>query len=88
MITPALCRAARGLLGIAQAELAARSGVSQRAIVGFENGKTTPMRANILALQSALERSGIVFTDNGVAWAPGSDGRDKGTTVGDKAGDE
>ncbi|OWV90371.1 helix-turn-helix domain-containing protein [Rhizobium sp. R693] len=38
-LTPALCRAARAMLGWTQQELAAKSGVSARHVVRFENGR-------------------------------------------------
>lgn len=60
------CRAARGLLGISQADLALMSEVGMRTIAGFESGKTTPMKANLSALQRALEDAGVVFTERGV----------------------
>lgn len=37
-----------------------------RTIAGFESGKTTPMKANLSALQRALEDAGVVFTERGV----------------------
>lgn len=60
------CRAARGILGISQADLAASSGVSLRTIAGFESGKTAPIKANLAALQQALEAAGVRFTAQGV----------------------
>jgi transcriptional regulator with XRE-family HTH domain len=62
-ISPAQCRAARGLLNIPQARLAELSGVSQRAITSFEAGSTRPMRANLMALRMAFEREGVIFLD-------------------------
>jgi transcriptional regulator with XRE-family HTH domain len=62
-ISPAQCRAARGLLNISQARLAELSGVSQRAITGFEAGATRPMRANLMALRMAFEREGVIVLD-------------------------
>lgn len=64
-ITAAQCRAARGLLNISQARLAEFSGVSQRAISGFEAGERKSMRANLMALRMAFEREGVIFLDNG-----------------------
>lgn len=37
-----------------------------RTIAGFESGKTMPMKANLSALQRALEDAGVVFTERGV----------------------
>jgi predicted transcriptional regulator len=66
-ITAGQCRAARGLLGISQGELAKVSGVSQRAISDFEAGATTaPMRANLAAIIGAFEKLGVEFIQDGV----------------------
>ena len=64
-ITPAQCRAARGLLNISQAQLAELSGVSQRAITNFESESTKPMRANLMAIRMAFEKVGVRFTSDG-----------------------
>ena len=65
MITAAQCRAARALLGVTQDKLAARSGVSQKAIANFERGKTVPMRANLTVLKQTLELMGVEFLEGG-----------------------
>ena len=65
MITAAQCRAARALLGVTQDKLAARSGVSQKAIANFERGKTVPMRANLIVLKQTLELMGVEFLEGG-----------------------
>ena len=57
------CRAARGLLDWTQERLADKSGVSIGAIRNFESGSTTPMRANLAAIQSALKAAGVEFID-------------------------
>jgi transcriptional regulator with XRE-family HTH domain len=51
-------------LEITQDELAAKSGVSKRAIVDFEAGRSTPIRANLAAIRGALEQAGIEFLEN------------------------
>ena len=66
MLTAPQSRAARGLLGISQGDLAERSGVGLRTIAGFEAGKTMPIRANLAAIQRALEAAGVQFTKHGV----------------------
>lgn len=66
MISAPQCRAARGLLGISQGELAAQSEVGLRTIAGFESGKTTPIKANLSAIQRAFEAAGVEFIENGV----------------------
>lgn len=62
-ISPAQCRAARGLLAITQDQLAKKSGVSKRAILSFESNKSQPIRANLAAIKSALEQLGVEFQD-------------------------
>lgn len=64
-ITPAQCRAARGLLDMSQDQLAAASRVSRRTVTNFEAGGTTiPATAN--AIQRALETAGVEFIGGGV----------------------
>lgn len=71
MITPAQCRAARALLAINQDELAQASGVGKRTIVSFESSRSAPIRANLSALQRALEGAGIEFlNEDGVRIKP------------------
>jgi transcriptional regulator with XRE-family HTH domain len=55
--------AARGLLKITQAELAAAAGVSEITVFRFEAGQAEPQRANLEKLLSELERRGIEFTN-------------------------
>lgn len=57
------CRAARNLIGWSQQRLAEESGVSLTAIRNFEGGHTTPIRANMAALRTALEAAGVEFID-------------------------
>lgn len=53
-LTPADCRAARARLGLTQAELARRAGLSRATLVNFEKGRGAPLRASQQALRSAL----------------------------------
>jgi len=62
-ISPAQCRAARGLLDITQDQLAALSGISKRAIGNFEAGETRLMHANMQLLRATLERVGVEVID-------------------------
>lgn len=55
--------AARDLLGISQAELAAAVGVAQTTVARFEAGLASPHRSTLLKLQSELERRGIEFSN-------------------------
>jgi transcriptional regulator with XRE-family HTH domain len=61
--SPNQCRAARGLLGMTQALLAHKSGVSLRTIISFELGARQPMPANLRAIRGALEAAGAIFID-------------------------
>lgn len=63
-MTPAQCREARALAGMSQAELAAAAGVSVTLVSDFEIGAWI-RPADLDALQDALERAGIEFTDDG-----------------------
>ncbi|MCV6597979.1 MAG: helix-turn-helix domain-containing protein [Mangrovicoccus sp.] len=62
-ITPEQCRAARGLLGWSQTELADRAGVSRASIADFESGARNPMRRNLHALSQSLAAAGVAFLD-------------------------
>ena len=62
-ITPATCRAARGLLRWSQAELATRAHVGVVTVRQFENGHATPRTLTIRALEGALEEAGVEFTN-------------------------
>jgi DNA-binding XRE family transcriptional regulator len=70
-ISPNQCRAARGLFAMSRQELANASGVSLRTIVSFEDASDRlPTAANLAAIQTALQRLGVVFHDGGVEWSP------------------
>lgn len=62
-ITPAQCRAARGLLNWSQDELAeATNGeVAKRSLVRFEKGGTAPQPRTLTAIRTALEAAGVMF---------------------------
>lgn len=60
-ITPALCRAARGLLGWNQDDLAKAAKIGLNTLRNFEAGKSAPMTNNLTAIQAALEAAGIWF---------------------------
>ena len=62
-ISPAQCRAARGIVDLDQATLAKAASVSRNVIIDFENGRRTPTRNNLAALQRALEDAGVAFID-------------------------
>jgi transcriptional regulator with XRE-family HTH domain len=63
-MTPETCRAARSLLGLSQAELAARAKISVVTLRNYENGTTeAPSHATWLRIKRALEQAGIKFID-------------------------
>ncbi len=76
-MTPAQCRAARGLLKWNQDDLAERASVSVVTIRNFENEKSSPQRATMEVIRRALEAAGIEFT-NGEAEGVRLHRRDKG----------
>jgi DNA-binding XRE family transcriptional regulator len=66
-LTPAQCRAARGLVDWTQERLGAEAEISPFTIRNFEGGKTQPNRATLDVLRRALERAGVEFLgDSGV----------------------
>jgi transcriptional regulator with XRE-family HTH domain len=66
MLTPATCRAARGLLGVTQRELADAARVGLTTVQAFETGSSTPVTNNLTAIQRALEVRGAQFIVGGV----------------------
>ncbi|MGJ5134561.1 helix-turn-helix domain-containing protein [Bradyrhizobium oligotrophicum] len=62
-MTPDRSRAARGLLDWSQAELAARSNLSESTIRDFEKGGRIPSINNLAAVSRALEAGGVQFID-------------------------
>lgn len=64
-ITPAQCRAARGLIDWTQDELADRANVSRGTVRGFEAGRHMLRRASAVEIRAALEAAGVEFLDAG-----------------------
>jgi transcriptional regulator with XRE-family HTH domain len=62
-ITPAQCRAARGLVEMDQAVLAEGAMVSRNVIIDFEKDRRVPNRNNLAAIQRVLEEAGVEFTN-------------------------
>jgi transcriptional regulator with XRE-family HTH domain len=58
-------RAARGLLGWSQSDLAAASKVGRATIADFEAGKRDPYTRTLDELRAALEAAGVEFTNGG-----------------------
>jgi DNA-binding transcriptional regulator YiaG len=63
-ISPAQCRAARGLIAMDQAVLAEAANVSRNVIIDFEKGRRVPTRNNLAAIQRVLEKAGAEFTNS------------------------
>ncbi len=62
-LTPALCRAARGLLDWTQIDLAERSDVSRSTIRDYEGGRHELHRATATQIRRAFEEGGVVFVE-------------------------
>jgi transcriptional regulator with XRE-family HTH domain len=58
-ISPDLCRAARGLLGWSQQELATRAQVSRKTIADFELSQVQPHPRTLRDVVAALEAAGV-----------------------------
>jgi transcriptional regulator with XRE-family HTH domain len=63
MITPAQCRAARGLIGWSQQELASKAQVGVVTVHQFEAGTSKPRHSTLDVIQRALELAGVDFID-------------------------
>jgi transcriptional regulator with XRE-family HTH domain len=63
MLTPAQCRAARGLIDWSQMELAERAGVGIVTIRQLEAGSHAPRRATLDVVRRALEAAGVEFIE-------------------------
>ena len=63
VINPHQIRAARALLGLKQAELAAMAGISVQAVKLLEAGKTDPRVSTLAAIERALTEAGVTFID-------------------------
>lgn len=65
-MSPEQCKAARALAGMSQQELAAAAEVAVATLAAFEQGKRTPYKRTLGAMQAALEARGVTFTPDGV----------------------
>lgn len=64
-ISPAQLRAARGLLGWSQDDLARQARVGRATIADFESGKRDPYARTLGELRTAIEAAGVEFLENG-----------------------
>ena len=62
-LTPAQCRAARGLLNWSQPRLAEAVGIARETITHFERGARVPHASNLADIRAALEAGGVEFID-------------------------
>jgi transcriptional regulator with XRE-family HTH domain len=66
MITPEQIRGARAMLGLTQAELARRAGISKTGLNNIESGSSDPKASTLRAIQQVLEAAGVEFiSENG-----------------------
>jgi transcriptional regulator with XRE-family HTH domain len=63
ILTPALCRAARGFLDWTQSDLADRSEVSRSTIRDYEGSRHDVHRATAAQIRRAFEDGGVLFVD-------------------------
>jgi transcriptional regulator with XRE-family HTH domain len=63
MLTSAQCRAARGLIGWNQQQLADAAGVGVATVRLFEAGKGEQRRSTLSVIKRALEAAGVEFTN-------------------------
>ena len=63
IITPAQCRAARGLLDWTQQDLADSAGIGVVTLRQVEAGISAPRRATLEVIRRALEKAGVEFID-------------------------
>ena len=63
MVTREQCRAARGLLGWSQADLAEAALIGIVTVRQFETGAHEPRRLTLHAIRKAFEAAGVEFID-------------------------
>ena len=61
MLTPEQIRGARAMLGLTQAELANRAGISTTGLNNIEKGGSDPKASTLKAIRSALEDAGVML---------------------------
>jgi predicted transcriptional regulator len=63
MISPEQIRGARAMLGLTQAELATKAGISTTGLNNIERGSADPKASTLKAIRAALEDAGAQFID-------------------------
>ena len=66
MLLPGQIKAARALLGLRQADLAAQAGVAEITVKALERGAGDPRVSTVEKVQRALEKAGAEFMVGGV----------------------
>jgi transcriptional regulator with XRE-family HTH domain len=64
-ISPAQCRAARGLLDWSQQDLASRAKVARRTVNDFEKGLIKPYPRTLRDILEAFDSAGVIFLCTG-----------------------
>jgi hypothetical protein len=65
ILTPAQCRAARGLVAWSQDQLAKHADVGNSTVRDFEKGRRIPLDENLAAIGVAFEKAGVIFENDG-----------------------
>ncbi len=67
IVTPALSRAARAILGLTQKQAAAKTKVAFQTLVTFERGTHKPTDTTLEKLKAGYVKLGVHFSANGVS---------------------
>ena len=65
MITPVQLKMARAAVGLSQAEVAGRAGLSTAAYNAIEQAQSDPKVSTLARVQAVLERKGVIFGEGG-----------------------
>jgi transcriptional regulator with XRE-family HTH domain len=63
IMLPEQCKAARGLLGMTQPQLAEASGLGLSTVVDFERDRRTVSPAAVQAMRDTLKGAGVIFVE-------------------------
>lgn len=71
VLSRSLCRAARGIVGLSQEELAVAASFGRSIVTDFERGARVPSSSNLDVLRKALEAAGVSFIEADGEAGPG-----------------